>query len=157
MEKLELKIPPVLLVVISLLLMWFTHQLLPHFTVTFSFTSDYGVQLAGALLLLGALVIFAGIYAFRKAQTTVNPMTPSDASSLVKTGIYRITRNPMYLGFLLMLIAYAVYLQHPFTLVWCGVFVGYMTQFQIKPEERMLNQLFGEPYHEYCEQVRRWI
>ncbi|WP_448556676.1 methyltransferase family protein [Thalassotalea montiporae] len=155
MQTLELKIPPVLLVVISLLLMWLTQQLLSHFA--FTLTKDYAVQLAGALLLLGAFVIFAGVYAFRKAQTTVNPMTPSDASSLVNTGIYRITRNPMYLGFLLMLIAYAVYLQHPLTLIWCGVFVGYMTQFQIKPEERMLNQLFGEPYHDYCTQVRRWI
>ncbi|REL29329.1 methyltransferase family protein [Thalassotalea euphylliae] len=155
MQKLELKIPPVLLVVISLLLMWLTQQLLPHFA--FTSTNHYGVQLAGTLLLLGAFVIFAGVYAFRKAQTTVNPMTPSDASSLVNTGIYRITRNPMYLGFLLMLIAYAVYLQHPFTLIWCGVFVGYMTQFQIKPEERMLNRLFGEPYQDYCTQVRRWI
>ena len=153
MQSLELKIPPLLLLIIALSLMWLTHQLAPSFI----YTTSLALPLTIALLMLGTFVIFAGVYAFRKAQTTVNPMMPSDTSSLVNTGVYQVTRNPMYLGFLLLLIAFAIYLQQPLTLIWCAVFVAYMNQFQIKPEERMLNQLFGETYREYCTQVRRWL
>ena len=153
MKGLALKVPPVLQLVIALGLMWLTHQIFPYMALSISYTTE----LAILILVAGAIIAFAGVYAFKKAQTTVNPMTPDAASSLVNSGICQITRNPMYLGFLLTLLAFAVYLQQPLALVWCLVFTWYMTSFQIKPEEHMLHQLFGQAYIDYCQQVRRWL
>ncbi|REL27095.1 isoprenylcysteine carboxylmethyltransferase family protein [Thalassotalea euphylliae] len=153
MEALKLKVPPVVLVFITMLLMTLTKSTTPQWALTFEFAS----ALATTLIAVGAAIAIAGVWAFKRAQTTVNPMAPSEASNLVCTGIYRLTRNPMYLGFLLALLAFASYLQHPMTLIWCALFVWYMTEFQIKPEEHMLAEIFGRPYHDYCSQVRRWL
>ncbi|MNJ74873.1 hypothetical protein D3C77_718740 [compost metagenome] len=87
----------------------------------------------------------------------VNPLKPASASALVTSGIYRVTRNPMYLGFALVLAAWTVFLASPFTLLGIAAFVLYIDRFQILPEERALHQLFGEAMDEYCARVRRWI
>lgn len=98
-----------------------------------------------------------GLLAFRAAHTTVNPLHPEKASALVSTGVYRITRNPMYVGMLCLLLAWAAFLAHPAALLGPLLFVLYITRFQIIPEERILQARFGEPYVEYMKQVRRWI
>ncbi|MGO2387344.1 MAG: methyltransferase family protein, partial [Psychrobacter sp.] len=98
-----------------------------------------------------------GVAQFKKAQTTVNPHTPEKSTNLVTSGIYRYTRNPMYLGLVLVLLGWAFYLSHllPFMLV--PVFMIYMTRFQIQPEEKMMAQKFGREYQVYLSRVRRWI
>lgn len=118
------------------------------------------LRVAGAIVLLlaGAGIAAAGGIAFRRAQTTVNPLTPEKASALVSGGIYRLTRNPMYLGFALFLLAWALYLASPVALlVGPSCFVLYLNRFQIAPEERALEKLFGEEFASYRQQVRRWL
>ena len=98
-----------------------------------------------------------GVDAFRKAGTTVNPLTPETSSTLVVSGIFRRTRNPMYLALLLVLIAWGIYLANLYALVITTGFILYMTCFQIKPEERALEKSFGAEFIDYKETVRRWI
>ncbi|MBU2985698.1 isoprenylcysteine carboxylmethyltransferase family protein [Saccharophagus degradans] len=110
-----------------------------------------------SIALVGASVILAGAYLFKKHQTTVNPMHPERSSALVQTGVYRFTRNPMYLGMLLIILVYLL-LRFSFVgLVLPIVFVFLMTHMQIKPEEEMLAKLFGDTYLQYLQRVRRWL
>ncbi|ABD81295.1 methyltransferase family protein [Saccharophagus degradans] len=110
-----------------------------------------------SIALVGAGVILAGAYLFKKHQTTVNPMHPERSSTLVQTGVYRFTRNPMYLGMLLIILSYLL-LRFSFVgLVLPIVFVFLMTHMQIKPEEEMLTKLFGDAYLQYLQRVRPWL
>ena len=113
--------------------------------------------IGGALAAAGLLVEMAGVLEFLRRKTTVNPMRPERASALVTGGVYRWTRNPMYLGWLPILTGWAIYLQHPFALVGVALFALYLTRFQIIPEERALEARFGEAYREYKRRVRRWL
>jgi protein-S-isoprenylcysteine O-methyltransferase Ste14 len=109
------------------------------------------------LVLMGAAVSLAGVVSFRRARTTVNPLKPEKTSSLVCSGIYRVTRNPMYLGFLLVLIGWAVMLGSAFAVFGPVLFVVYISLFQILPEERVLQNLFGDEFTAYRARVRRWL
>lgn len=118
-----------------------------------------GVRLAGAAVLglVGLAFDLAGLLAFRSHRTTVNPLSPHKASALVTGGVYRITRNPMYVGMAFLLLAWAVHLSALLPLLGPVLFVLYITRFQIQPEERVLQQLFGEAYTDYRRAVRRWL
>jgi len=153
MKALELKIPPALLVLAFGFLMWLLDRGLPQYKQT---GAAYE-WLAIAVFVLAMLFVAAGIASFKSAKTTVDPTQPQKTTAMVTGGIYGYTRNPMYLGFFLMLLAYATKLANPFTLTLLPVFVAYMNQFQIKPEEAALDQLFGLAFTEYKRQVRRWI
>ena len=113
--------------------------------------------IALALVALGERMAFAGVVAFRSKRTTVNPLTPSASSSVVSSGVYRVSRNPMYLGFLLALAGWAVYLSNAGAALLLPAFVAYMTQYQIKPEERALLAKFGPEFAQYVSRVRRWV
>jgi protein-S-isoprenylcysteine O-methyltransferase Ste14 len=106
---------------------------------------------------VGILLILAGVYAFQKAKTTVNPTKPAAASSVVTSGVYRLSRNPMYVGFLLALIGWATFLSHTLPFLLLPAFVAYMNRFQISPEERALSAKFGDEYETYKQAVRRWL
>jgi protein-S-isoprenylcysteine O-methyltransferase Ste14 len=99
----------------------------------------------------------AGIREFRVARTTVNPLQPGQATSMVTSGIYRFTRNPMYLGMMLLLVAWSAWLGNALALLLAALFVLYIGRFQIAPEERMLSRLFGPDFDAYRGQVRRWL
>jgi protein-S-isoprenylcysteine O-methyltransferase Ste14 len=104
-----------------------------------------------------AVIALVSFVTFLHARTTINPLDPAKASRLVTGGIYRISRNPIYLSLLFLLIAYAVRLDS--AAVWLApvVFVPYVTRFQIQPEERALQAKFGEAYLEYQKRTRRWL
>lgn len=147
----ELKIPPVVLVVIAASLMWLIDALLPS-------KAFHGAAfVASVMALAGITVCAAGIVSFRRAGTTVNPLAPERASRLVAHGIYRYTRNPMYLGFALLLAAWGILLSNLFALLVVPAFILCMNRWQIRPEERALESLFGEAYRVYRSSVRRWI
>jgi protein-S-isoprenylcysteine O-methyltransferase Ste14 len=110
-----------------------------------------------SLVTLGGVIALWGMKEFKNAKTTVNPLKPESSSSLVSSGIYQYTRNPMYLGLLLILLSAVIYTQHPLGLVSALGFVLYMNRFQIEPEEKMLVKLFGEEFVDYSNQVKRWF
>jgi protein-S-isoprenylcysteine O-methyltransferase Ste14 len=153
MKALELKIPPALLALIFGAGMWAIDQLLPQFKQNWLWHNTAAQLVFG----LAVVLIVAGIISFRMAKTTVDPTHPEKATTIVNTGVYKFTRNPMYLGFLLGLLAFVLNLANPITLIFLPMFLLYMNQFQIKPEERALTALFGESYLQYCKTVRRWI
>lgn len=113
--------------------------------------------IALATLLIGLGFMFLGVREFKKLQTTVNPLNPEAATSLVTSGVFSVTRNPMYLGMSLILLATSI-----FSGAWLGlllilIFIGYITLFQILPEEKAMQDLFGETFKDYKARVRRWI
>ena len=107
--------------------------------------------------MVGLFFCVAGAISFRRAKTTVNPLKPHTASALVDSGIYKISRNPMYVGFALMLVAWQIYLSAPLSLLGVLLFISYMTRFQIEPEEKALAKLFGSDFDLYKTRVRRWL
>jgi protein-S-isoprenylcysteine O-methyltransferase Ste14 len=109
------------------------------------------------LALCGVAFALSGVIAFRRWNTTVRPEHPEKASTLVNTGPYRYTRNPMYLGLLVILLAWTVYLAAPVGMLGPVAFMLYITRFQIIPEERALRAKFGADYQRFCEGVRRWV
>ena len=153
MNFLELRIPPPLVALIHGALMWVIAPLGPVLDVPES------ARIAGALVIFagGLAVAIAGIISFRLAKTTVNPLKPETATSLVSSGIFGVTRNPMYLGLLLALLAWTLYLSSPVALLGPVAFWLYITRFQIIPEERAMTKLFGNSFAAYCAKVRRWI
>ena len=153
MNALELKVPPPMVALMTALGMWAVSRL------TFAFELDAALRTAVAVViaLIGGAFDVAGIAAFRRARTTLNPMKPEAASSLVTGGIYRVTRNPMYVGLLFVLVAWAAFLWAPWAILGPVLFVAYMNRFQIGPEERALMGAFGEEYARYKAAVRRWL
>lgn len=149
----NLRIPPPLVALISALLMWGISSQLEAFTFRFPFQEIVAFACVG----VGAMIDIISFLAFRRAKTTVTPLAPEKASSLVVTGLYRFTRNPMYLGLLLILIGVALLLGSLANAVVLIAFTAYITAFQIKPEEERLAQVFGAQYLSYMQNVRRWI
>jgi protein-S-isoprenylcysteine O-methyltransferase Ste14 len=152
-QTLELKIPPLALVLIAALLMWLGASWVPEF----NFQIHFQAIVAWILGFLGVIVCVLGVLEFKRVRTTVNPTKPQSSSSLVKTGIYSSTRNPMYLGFVLILAGWATATGSFVAFLALPAFVVYMNRFQIKPEERALTSIFGEEFKAYCAIVRRWI
>lgn len=150
---LEHKIPPPVVGALVAAAMWAVAAYGPQIPM-----SD-GPRLAVAAILAAAGLAFdlLGLVAFRASRTTVNPLRPERASALVTSGVYRITRNPMYVGMGLLLMAWAVYLAAFLALLGPVLFVLYITRFQIRPEERVLAGLFGDEYARYAARVRRWL
>lgn len=110
-----------------------------------------------ALLVLGGGIMLTAARQFRQAKTTVDPLHPEAASSLVQGGVFRFSRNPMYLGMALILGAWAVFLGNALALLLVGGFVAWINRFQIAPEERALRAHFGAEFDRYMAEVRRWI
>jgi len=152
LSSLELKIPPPIVALIVAAAMWGLSHVAPA-----SSTPSWRIAAALALAILGVAFSISGAVAFGRAKTTKNPMKPEAASSLVVTGVYRLTRNPMYLGLSFVLFGWAVFLGSAATLVGPVVFVAYISRFQIEPEEKVLTTLFGVEYSAYKAKVRRWL
>ena len=151
MKWLELKIPPLLVAFIFSFLIW----VMPFQVKIDNTMALYIVSII--LFSIGSIVSILGVWEFRKQKTTVNPMSPQESNSLVIKGIYIFTRNPMYLGFLLWLLSFGVFLRSPISLIAIILFVIYINIFQIIPEENILEEKFGKEYLKYKGNVRRWL
>ena len=114
------------------------------------------VQISIAIAVAGIALLAVAAVQFWKSKTTVNPMTPEKSSALVTRGVYRWSRNPIYLADAVLLLAWAVYLANPVALLGIALFVLYIDRFQIRPEEEALKKRFPE-YEAYCRRVRRWL
>lgn len=149
----ELKLPPVLVFLLFGLVIYVVATFLP-----FGFFDFFGRLLLFKILLgLAILVAVMALFQFYKAKTTVDPTKPNKASNLVIGGVFKVSRNPMYLAMLLVLLALGIILGNVFNTLTAAAFVGYMNRFQIIPEERILLEKFGRAYKEYCTLTRRWF
>mgnify|MGYP002141191003 CR=1 FL=1 len=153
MQYLELKIPPAVLVLFYAAMMSGLAKIDDWAFVSIP-ASEW---IATMLAISGVAVIFIAAHSFLLVKTTANPMTPQLTMTLVRNGIYAISRNPMYVGFVFLLLAWGVYLQNMLALLWMPTFMVYMNRFQILPEERVLESKFGEDYKCYLRSVRRWL
>ena len=133
--------------------MWLLANALPWLDIDFPAREIVGGALLGFALVIGV----AAVFRFRMAKTTINPLTPDASSALVVQGVYRLTRNPMYLAMLLVLIGWAYVVANVAALVMLPLFMGYLNRFQIEPEERALRARFGAEFDAYCRRVRRWL
>ena len=150
----RLRIPPLVMMLAFGLLGW----ALSRYVSAADFPASHISKLAAYICFAagGALLAHA-VSSFIRAKTTVNPVTPEAAERLVTDGLYRYTRNPMYLGMLILLIGWTLWLGNPASLLLLPVFVIYLTVFQIKPEEAALSEKFGSDYDAYRRRVRRWL
>ena len=153
MNAIELKIPPAAQFLVVAAGMWLITKYVP----VLSADVPGRKVLVVLFFCLSAFAAIPAIAAFRSAGTTVDPRYPDKASRLVVSGIYRYSRNPMYLGLLLLLIAWAFYLSNLLGFACLPVFVLSMNRLQIRLEEKAMEKQFGAEYHAYRESVRRWI
>ncbi|CAM4025711.1 methyltransferase family protein [Bordetella tumulicola] len=153
MKSLEMLIYPPFVMLGAGALMRLLAALFPTLTVAAISNSTVAIIIG----LIGLAAGAAGAIALSRARTTADPKNPGGASALVAAGVYQYTRNPMYLGGLIVLIGWAVYLANISSLLGIAAFIVYMNRYQIEPEERFLKQNFGADYEAYCAKVRRWI
>ena len=150
----HLRIPPPIVALISILLIFLSKDYIlilylhPHLQNTLSLL----------FLIIGFVIIFSATKEFRKSETTVNPMKPETSTCLVTLGIFKYSRNPMYLGLTSILLASCFYFSSFLgVILYVPLFIFYITVFQIIPEEEAMKNLFNDEYLDYCSKVRRWI
>ena len=153
MRALELKIPPPAVALIVAAAMWGIAAATSRFEIAAAVRDTAAIVIA----LFGVGFAVGGVLAIRRARTTISPLKPEAASSLVTSGVYRVTRNPMYLGLSLALLAWAIFLSSAWAFLGPIAFVLYIGRFQIAPEERALSKLFGPAFADYQSSVRRWL
>lgn len=133
--------------------MWAASQLI----VSTQFEKGLLAPIAIPIFVAGLLLMAAAVASFIKARTTINPLRPANASQLITTGVFRYSRNPIYLADLLLLDAWALWLGNVINLLFLFIFIWYIQRYQIAREERALHQRFGDHYVAYCSKVRRWL
>jgi len=153
MSFIEKKIPPPIVMLAFGFLMYLVHDLMP----ALHFRLEYKNWISIIIITFGAFIGASSVWVFWKNKTTINPHKPDKTTTLVNTGVFLYSRNPMYLCLVFMLIAWGVYLSSIFALIFILGFVLYINQYQIKPEENALSMLFGEEYELYKKSVRRWL
>ncbi len=153
MKALENRVPPPVVVVIIGGVMWLIARVTPKVILPGALRLWLVAGLVGFGLVMGG----AGFRAFARARTTIDPVNLESASALVTTGIFRLSRNPMYVGFAALLTTWAIWLQAPWALTGVLAFMAFTWRFQILPEERVMSTKFGSPYDDYRNRVRRWL
>lgn len=150
---LEHRIPPPLIMLLAIAGIYISQQ--TSVLEPLQFAPQY--RLGALMICIGGFICLMGVLRFKQHQTTVNPLAPESASTLVTGGIFDHTRNPMYLGMAIVIAGSGAILGNAISLLWLLAFVLYMQVFQIRPEEKAMQQLFGDQYRQYCLKVRRWI
>ncbi|MDG2188208.1 MAG: isoprenylcysteine carboxylmethyltransferase family protein [Candidatus Marinimicrobia bacterium] len=145
------KIPPPIVTATFGLIIYFSKS----FSPVYSFENSNMISVI--FLLFGLGIFSAAVQSFKKHKTTINPLSPDKASSLVNSGIFSYSRNPMYLGMLLILLSVSFKFNISGGLFISFLFKIYITRFQIIPEEKAMAKLFGEEFITYKNQTRRWI
>ena len=149
-KYLNTKIPPPLVTILCIGIIYL-------FESTIKFSKHDFKTVGLIFLILGLIIIFSAVLKFIKTKTTVDPTRPHKTSNLVITGIYKLTRNPMYLGMLFLIMAYSIYNYNIFGCIVVPFFIFYINKFQIEPEEIEMRKKFGESFENYCKKVNRWL
>jgi protein-S-isoprenylcysteine O-methyltransferase Ste14 len=153
MTRLELRIPPLALAAVFAVAIPAAAVYVPLLRMSLP-GHEY---VAAVLVFAGVLVATAGVLQFRRARTTVNPLSPHKTSTVISSGLYRWSRNPMYLGMALALLGLAAWASALAGYLLVLAFCWYLTRFQIIPEEKALLAAFGPEFAQYLAKVRRWI
>jgi protein-S-isoprenylcysteine O-methyltransferase Ste14 len=149
----ELKVPPPVVVLVTMALQWQLARFAPALEISIRLR----LPAAGSCIAIGAALLIAAVSAFYRARTTVSPTRPGTTSAIVMRGVYRFSRNPMYLGFLLVLLGSAIIISNLLAFALLPFFVAYIHRYQIIPEERILAKNFGAEFEAYSRKVRRWL
>jgi protein-S-isoprenylcysteine O-methyltransferase Ste14 len=156
MNFLQLKCPPPIVMLLSMLFAFVLSQRGLEFIL--QQVSDVSNMIWPLIFFItGISLAMLGIKEFLAQQTTVNPLDPRQSTSLVVSGVFQLTRNPMYLGMLVVLLGWGDFLDNFLAYSGALFFFVYITAFQIKPEEAVMLEKFGEPFKQYCQSVRRWL
>jgi protein-S-isoprenylcysteine O-methyltransferase Ste14 len=150
---LELKVPPDVVWLAVGVTMWLASKVTPGLTVPLPLR----LIVAGLCVALGVGLVVGARVMLDRAHTTWHPTEPERTTSLVSGGVFRFSRNPTYLGMLLVLVGWGVVLANPLAFVLAAIFALWMSRFQIRPEERVLSALLGQEYRDYASRVRRWV
>ena len=145
------KIPPPIVALICGISIYLTRPLFPDYN--YILTDVFAVS----FLLIGIITLITSVLSFKRHSTTINPLQPEKASSLVISGIFKYSRNPMYLGMLLILISVTIKFNFIGGILISFAFIAFITKFQIIPEEIILERLFGNEFTSYKKKTRRWI
>jgi len=145
------KIPPPIIALICGISIYLSRPLFPEYS--FILTDVFAVS----FLLIGIITLITSVLSFKRQSTTINPLQPEKASSLVISGIFKYSRNPMYLGMLLILISMTIKFNFIGGILISSAFIAFITKFQIIPEEIILEKLFGDEFTYYKKKTRRWI
>ena len=149
--SIKTKIPPPLVALTFGFLVNYTKTKFPKIEI------ELGDVIGSFMIIIGLLIILSAIILFKKYKTTITPLNPSNATKLIVHGIYKFSRNPMYLGLLLILSGISI-IQNPIGgLLFVPLFILYLNHFQIIPEESAMLDLFKDDFLKYKENVRRWI
>ena len=147
----ETKIPPPLVTLVFGMSIYFSREMFPAIEI------QYSLYLGIFLLLSGFFILVSAVRLFRKDETTVNPLSPEQATKLVTDGIFKYSRNPMYLGMAVVLSSIAVFFNLLGGIILIALFCAYITKFQIIPEERAMRDLFSDDFDKYIKETRRWV
>ena len=142
--------PPIVTLVFALLSFWLANYL-PKLAFNYQGLSSL------LMILIGLTIIVIGVKTFNNSDTTINPLNPSEASHLVTEGVFSYTRNPMYLGMVIILLGVSIYNGVYIGIIILPCFIFYITEFQIKPEEKAMEEIFAGDYTDYLKRVRRWL
>ena len=147
----ETKIPPPLVTLVFGMSIYFSREMFPAIEI------QYSLYLGIFLLLSGFFILVSAVRLFRKDETTVNPLSPEQATKLVTDGIFKYSRNPMYLGMAFVLGSVAVCFNLIGGIIFIALFCAYITKFQIIPEERAMRYIFSDDFDKYTKETRRWV
>ena len=146
-----LKIPPPILVLILVSSNYFSSKKIDLFHL------PNQNLISILILLIGMLILINPIFKFIKSKTTIDPIKFKKVNKLIISGIYKYSRNPMYLGLLMIVISTSIFFLNIFSITTPLLFYCWINRFQIKREEIFLTEKFGEEYMSYKIKTRRWI
>ena len=149
--RLRNRIPPPIVTLIFALLSFWLANYLPKLAFNYQGLTSL------LMILIGLTIIVIGVKTFNNSDTTINPLNPSEASHLVTEGVFSYTRNPMYLGMVIILLGVSIYNGVYIGIIILPCFIFYITEFQIKPEEEAMEEIFPGDYTDYLKRVRRWL
>ena len=149
--RLRNKIPPPIVTLTFILLSFWLANYLPKLAFNYQGLTSL------LMILIGLTIIVIGVKTFNNSDTTINPLNPSEASHLVTEGVFSYTRNPMYLGMVIILLGVSIYNGVYIGVIILPCFIFYITEFQIKPEEKAMEEIFAGDYTDYLKRVRRWL